>query len=87
MDVGVERGGQHEVELVHERGVAARLLEHRVDQHGLARARIPEQVRVRRRLRVEQLAEDQHLGPSLVVTVRRHARSASTAGEHTCWIL
>ena len=72
-------------ELAQQRGVAPRLLEHRIDQHRLARAGVAEQVRVRRRLRIEQLAEDQHGGSArgrcvgVSLPVGAHARSARRA--------
>ena len=59
--VRVERRNEFDVELLDQRGVALRLLEDRVDQDRLAAAAIGQQIRVRRRLRIEKLAEDQHL--------------------------
>ena len=55
--VRVERRDELEAELVDQRGVAPRLLEDRIDQHRLAAAAIGQQVRVGRRLRIEELAE------------------------------
>src|SRR5437867_7794193 len=65
MHVRVDGGDQLEVELAQQRGVAARLLEHRIDQHRVPRACVTDQIRVRRRRRIERLAEDQkHAGSS-----------------------
>ena len=58
--VRIERRNKLQVELAHQRGVAPRLLEHRIDQHRLLASRVAEQIRIGRRLRVEELAEDQH---------------------------
>ena len=55
MHVRVERVHEHEVELADEREVSLDLLEHRVDQHGLTRLFVREQVCVRRGVRVEEL--------------------------------
>jgi hypothetical protein len=56
--MSLDRPQELEAELIDEGGVAPGLLEHRVDQHRLARARVREKIRVCRRLRVEQLSED-----------------------------
>jgi hypothetical protein len=60
VDVGLERPAQGEPELVDECRVAAHLLEHRIDDRRLARLAVGQQIGVGRRLRVEQLPEDQH---------------------------
>ena len=62
--VRLERPGELQAELRHQRRVASRLLEHRVDQHRLARARVREQVGVGRGLRIEELAKD-HYQPAM----------------------
>jgi hypothetical protein len=59
MAVRVERRNQREVQFADQRQVARMLLEDRVDDDRVARARIAEQVGVRRRRRIEQLAKDQ----------------------------
>ena len=46
MHVRLERELELEAELFEKRRIAARLLEHRVDQQRLARARVGEQIRV-----------------------------------------
>jgi hypothetical protein len=58
MHVRLERPGELEAELVDERGIAARLLEHRVDQQRLARRGVGEEIRIRRGLRIEELPEN-----------------------------
>ena len=60
--VRFERGNERELELAQQRSVATRLFEYRIDENGLAAARIAEQIGVGRGLRIEQLAEDQHDG-------------------------
>src|SRR5712671_6034417 len=60
MDMGLERPGEAEPELGHQRRVAPHLLKYRIDEHRLAGLAVAEQVGVSRRGRVEQLAEDQH---------------------------
>ena len=64
VDVGVEDVGEGEVELVDELEVAVHLLDHGVDQHGLARGGIADEVGVRRGLGIEELAENHHAGES-----------------------
>ena len=59
-------------EFVEQRRVAAHLLEHRIDQHRFARCAVGKQVRVRRRLRVEELPEDhREVAPSPAASRRR----------------
>ena len=60
MDVGLERHHEEQVDLADQRDIAPRLLEHRIDEHRLARARVGEHVRVGGRLRIEELAKDEH---------------------------
>jgi len=56
--VRVERVEEREAELANQRGVAGVLLEHRIDERGLAGARVGEQVRVRAGSLIEELSED-----------------------------
>ncbi len=56
--VRLERPAQLEAQLLDERRVAPRLLEHRVDQQRLAAGGVGEQIGVSRGLRVEQLAKN-----------------------------
>ncbi len=42
----LERELELEAELVDQRGIAPRLVEHRVDQHRLARGRVGQEIRV-----------------------------------------
>src|ERR1700720_3697467 len=79
----LERGLEREIQLPQQRRVTADVLEHRIDEHGLAGASLAQQVRVGRRLRVEHLAEDQHRGHELlasgiVESVRAPRRSISS---------
>ena len=85
MHVRVERRDELQLELVDQRRIASRLLEHRIDQHRGFAAPIGEQIRICRRLRIEELAEDQHRRTySLAVVVANGAfaraceRSASS---------
>jgi hypothetical protein len=66
VDVGVQRGQQAQAEFAQQRSVAAHVLEHRVDEHGLAGIGVAEQVGVGRRRRIEELAEDEHAKPLLL---------------------
>jgi hypothetical protein len=56
--VGVDDEAEPEAELSNERRVATVALEHSVDQHRLARRLVGEEVRVRARDLVEELAEE-----------------------------
>jgi hypothetical protein len=58
MHVRFEREFELQAQFLDQRRVAPRVLEHRVDQHRLARERIGEQVGVGGGLRIEQLAEN-----------------------------
>src|SRR5205807_58691 len=60
VNVRLERGDELQFQLADERGVAARLLENRIDQYGLARLDVADEIRIRRRLRIEELAEGEH---------------------------
>ena len=61
MHVRIERPYQVQLQLMHQRGVAAHLLENRIDQDRFAARTVAQQIRIGGRLRVEQLAEDQHV--------------------------
>jgi hypothetical protein len=76
VDVRLERAHELEAQLGEQRAVARGELEHRVDQHGFLRLRVAQQVGVRRGLRVEELAEDQHGDP--VAARRRETRNFSS---------
>jgi hypothetical protein len=58
VDVGLERVEEPEAELVDQCGVARDLLEDAVDEDRLARGLVGEEIRPRRRLRVEELTEE-----------------------------
>ena len=64
MHVRLQCVDQRQLQLLQQSRIAARLLIDRIDQHGLARPSVGEQVGVGRGVRIEQLAKDQHR-PSL----------------------
>jgi hypothetical protein len=67
MDMRVECRAQRDAELVNQRRVAGGLFENRIDEHRLFASAIGQQVRISRRLWIEQLPEDQCRHRYLVV--------------------
>ncbi len=63
VDVGLEDVAELEAELPHERDVSIDLAIDRIDQRGLLRDRIRDQVGVGRGVFVEQLAQEHREGP------------------------
>ena len=63
MDMGLERIGEAQAQLLDQRRVAAHLLEYRIDDDRRTAAAIGEQIGVGGGRRIEQLPEDQHHEP------------------------
>jgi len=59
MAMRINRDRQREAQLPEQRMVAQMLLEYRVDDDRLASARVAQQIRIRRRRGIEQLAKDE----------------------------
>ena len=57
VDMGIDAVGERETELLQQRCVTLRRVQHRVDQGGLAGVRTTDQVGVGTRVRLEQLSE------------------------------
>ncbi len=60
MDMGLEGVEELQIQLLQQRDVAAQLLVDRIDDHGLARLAVGEQIGVGRRFRIEQLTKYDH---------------------------